>query len=427
MEDPFWRSAVVRAMVNDRDIGGLLRAARRRRGLRQADVAAATGYSQPVISRLENGHRGVDLDVLRAVADAVAMPPRVLAALVGASPPPPVRVAPPDREDPMRRRTLMAAATLAVPLPVLTALDEALAALPDPTPPEDGGIGLAGRLARARRLHDSGDLAALIKELPDLLAAAHRHAGRHGDPAAYALAAGCYDLAAEVLSKVGAIPQSRLTADRAVLYAGMSEDPVAMAAAARSLSLVLRHEGQHALAERITLQAVNRLDRTGLTTLAQAAAYAQMLCTSAYAAARAGDRGLALELIADAQRAGTRLPEHPAGLRFPLTQPQIDLYEVGVHWALGDAGRAIEVGRHLRAGMFPTPERRARLCTDLARAWWQRGRPEETAHALLEAAGHAPAEVRDRPSIRQIVVDLTRRHPRAAGVAELAAVLGRRG
>lgn len=420
MEDPFWRSAVVRAMINDRDIGGLLRAARQRRGLRQADVAAATGYSQPVISRLENGHRGVDLDVLRAVADAVGMPPRVLAELVGVSPPPPVRVTPPDREDPMRRRTLMAA-TLAA----LTALDEALAVLPEPPRP-GSSTGLAGQLARARRMFDGGDLAALIGGLPDLLAAAHQHAARSGDPAAYAQVAGCYDLAAEVLSKVGAIPQSRLTADRAMLYAGLSEDPVAMAAAARSLSLVLRHEGRHDLAEQVTLQAANRLDRTGLTTPAQAAAYAQMLCTSAYVAARAGDRDRALELIADAQRAGTRLPEHPAGLRFPLTQPQIDLYEVGVHWALGDAGRAIEVGRHLRAGMFPTPERRARLCTDLARAWWQRGRPEETAHALLEAAGHAPAEVRDRPSIRQIAVDLTRRHPRAAGVAELAVVLGRR-
>ncbi|MGI5487819.1 hypothetical protein [Microtetraspora malaysiensis] len=56
----------------------------------------------------------------------------------------------------------------------------------------------------------------------------------------------------------------------------------------------------------------------------------------------------------------------------------------------------------------------------MARAWWQWRKPEQTASALLAAYRHAPNEVRDRPAIRQIAVELAERHPRVAGVPELA-------
>lgn len=71
-----------------------------------------------------------------------------------------------------------------------------------------------------------------------------------------------------------------------------------------------------------------------------------------------------------------------------------------------------------------------RLHTDLARAWWQWGKPEPTARALLATHREAPSEVRDRrPAIRAIAVDLVRRHPRVAvaGVGELDTLLGNTG
>ena len=64
--------------------------------------------------------------------------------------------------------------------------------------------------------------------------------------------------------------------------------------------------------------------------------------------------------------------------------------------------------------------------TDLARAWWQWRKPEQTTRALLAAYRQAPAEVRDRPSIRKIVTELARDHPRVAGVRELATAIGYR-
>lgn len=79
------------------------------------------------------------------------------------------------------------------------------------------------------------------------------------------------------------------------------------------------------------------------------------------------------------------------------------------------------VGRDLRAAQFPTAERRGRLHTDLARAYGQWGKPEQTAHALLDAHRAAPSEVRNRPSIRVIVTGFTQRRPHTSGVRELVA------
>ncbi len=64
--------------------------------------------------------------------------------------------------------------------------------------------------------------------------------------------------------------------------------------------------------------------------------------------------------------------------------------------------------------------------TDLARAWWQWGKPQQTADALLEALRASPAEVRDRPAIRRVAVDLVHRHPHTAGRRELASGIGLR-
>ncbi|GHD35523.1 hypothetical protein GCM10010313_82940 [Streptomyces violarus] len=54
---------------------------------------------------------------------------------------------------------------------------------------------------------------------------------------------------------------------------------------------------------------------------------------------------------------------------FAISPAAVDLYAVGVHWALGDAGAALNAGKNLRPEQFPTAKRKARLGTDMARAW----------------------------------------------------------
>ncbi|MYS33585.1 transcriptional regulator with XRE-family HTH domain [Streptomyces sp. KhCrAH-43] len=421
---PDWNSPRAQQLIADGDVGGLIRWARLQRGWRQADLGTKTGYSASAVSRLETADRpATDLDMLKRFADALVIPAGVLAAVLGVTPPRTTTVASAQRpaaseEDPMKRRSLLAAG-LAVPALALDHLDEALALLPAPAfaPSADR---LTAQYRRARAQFNRGAHADLIEALPDLLATAEACAD-HGEAADYARLAACYDLATETLSKVGRYDASRITADRSNTYARLSGDPLAGAASARAFSIVLRHGGRAATAQRVTLHAAAQVETTGLVTPAQARTFAQMLCTVAYAAAEAGDRDRALEMIRDAERAAALLPEQPGVPTFSVTPASVTLYKVGVLWSLGDAGAAVHAGRNLRPGQFATAERRGRLHTDMARAWWRWNKPEQTAHALLAAHRTAPAEVRDRPSIRAIVTDLAHRHPRTSAVRELVA------
>jgi hypothetical protein len=275
------------------------------------------------------------------------------------------------------------------------------------------------RLATARGLYDNGAHGRLLSALPDLIADAHSAATSRRDLDQARLST-VYSLTSAVLIKVGSYDQARLTADRARTWAEISGSPLASAAATREMAIVLRHQDQNAAAHRLMATAAARIETTGLRTDASAAAYTQMLCTLAYTAARGGRRTDALAMTEEARRAARRLPAIvPKNRLFSLSPAAVDLYAAGVHWALGDAGAGLEAGKNLRPEQFPTAERKARLGTDMARAWWAWGRPEQAAHALLGAHRASPGEVRDRPAIRAIVAELAERHPHTSGVRQL--------
>ncbi|MGX1975826.1 transcriptional regulator [Streptomyces kronopolitis] len=379
------------------------------------------GCSAATVSRLERRSRIVDLTLVHRAALEVGVPRHILVMSLAPSPTvvsaaTRVTASPRDaEEDSMRRRTLLTATAAAGPATLLMGLDEALAETPAPA----GDGPLDARLVTARDLYDKGAHTQLLASLPGLFADAHAAvASRHGLD--QARLSSVYSLASAVLSKLGSYDRARLTADRARTWAQVSGSPLAAAAAARELAIVLRHQDQNAAAQRLMYSAAADVEATGLRTDASAAAYAQMLCTLAYTAARGGQRTEALAMTEEARRAARRLPKTaPAGRLFPLSPAAVDLYAVGVHWALGDAGAALEAGKNLREEQFPTAERKARMGTDMARAWWAWNRPEQTAHALLGAYRASPSEVRDRPAIRGIVDELAQRHPRTSGVREL--------
>ncbi|GIH71019.1 hypothetical protein Mth01_32720 [Sphaerimonospora thailandensis] len=407
----------------------MIRYARVARGWRQADLAKVVACSASTISRLETGRRAaVDLDTVRRVARAVQLPSHILGALIDIPVSPVATVvtttAPQAEEDPMRRRTLLSAVGLAIPAHLLIKLDDALAVLPASSSPPDLSR-IATRLAHTRDRYDTGDLARLIADLPDLLAVAHEAADHHDRPDAYVLAASCYNLATVALNKIGRHQASRITADRATMLAKLSGSPVSVATSARCLSIVLRHEGRGPVADQVSLRAITLLESTGLSQPDEAAAYVQMLCTGAYNSAQIGDRDRALEMIREASQAAAHLPVPPTQ-GHSISSAHVTGYEVSVHWSLGDAGAALHAGRGLHPSQLPTPERRGRLHTDLARAWWQWGKPEQTVLALLSACRESVPEVRDRPAIRSMAVQLIERHPKTSGVPELATAIGYR-
>jgi transcriptional regulator with XRE-family HTH domain len=416
--------------------GQIVRSARKAANMTLAELGERCGYSAAQISRYERGvTRLTDISLLRAFAAILAIPPVALGlSAPGDSPsaaespdfPPGSRSVALDdsgKDDPVRRRDLLLGAGLAAPATLLARVDAALAIMPAPSA-RASAAGVTALLASARAEFDDGRLTALVRELPGLLAAGHDlHDQSPGDERNLALLAGCYDLAAEALHKSGSPQAARISADRAVTYARLSGDPAAEAMAARSLAVVLRHEGRPDLAAAITRAAADRL--TGLRTIRAANALAQVLCTAAYSTAQAGDHGEAGAMVTQAREVASRTT---AGLgevpRFAITPAQAALYQVGIWWSLGEPGKALDAARGLRPAQFPTPERRARLFTDLARVWDQAGKPDRAITALLSASRHAASEVRDRTSIRTLASGLVRGHPSAAGAGQLAGVLG---
>ena len=172
---PDWNSPRARQLIEEGDVGGMLRWARQQRGWRQIDLGRATGYSASAVSRLETADRpATDLDMLKRFAHALVIPPRVLAALLGVSQPPSTPVASATRpatseEDPMKRRSFLAVGL--APLAPMDHLDEALALLPAPTAAPTRK-GLATRYRAARALFNCGAHSDLVQTLPDLLATA---------------------------------------------------------------------------------------------------------------------------------------------------------------------------------------------------------------------------------------------------------------
>ncbi|WP_189717731.1 helix-turn-helix domain-containing protein [Streptomyces phaeofaciens] len=425
--DPLWNSTTAVELAAQRRPGALIRLGREHRSWTLAALGDRIGCSPATVSRLERRTRIVDLALVHRAALEVGVPRHILTtslAPLPATATEATRVTASQRdaeEDPMRRRTLLTATAAAGPAALLMGLDDALAATPAPP----GAGPLDGRLVGARMLYDKGAHAPLLAALPDLIADAHSAAASRQSLDQARLSA-VYSLTSAVLIKLGSHDRARLTADRARTWAEIAGSPLAAAAAARELAIVLRHQDQTDAAQRLMSSAAAELEATELRTDATAAAYAQMLCTLAYTAARSGQRTEALAMTEEARRAARHLPRVvPPGRLFNLSPAAVDLYAVGVHWALGDAGAALEAGKNLRPEQFPTAERKARMSTDMARAWWAWQRPEQTARTLLDAYRASPGEVRDRPAIRSIVNELAERHPRTSGVRELQAAVRR--
>lgn len=415
--DPLWNSQLARQYVERRRPGGLIRLGRHQRGWRQNELGRRIGCSASTVSRLESGPIG-DLSLLQRAAREVGVPSDVLSAALGLSRSAADTVAAShDEEDPMRRRSVLAAGLVAPQL--LARVDDALAAVPAPT---QAPTALHARMVRARDLFDAGRYTQILYVLPSLLADAHQ-IGRAGTEAGFSQLSACYAFAVDVLTKIESYGRARIAADRATVYADLSGSVVTAAEAARQTAIVLRHQGKAQAAQKLVMDAAVSMEATGLTTDVQRSAYAQMLCTTAYTAAQSGARAEALTMIREAAAAARVLPAVASrGRMFPVTPAAVDAYAVGVHWALGDSGTALDIGSRLTPQQFPTAERRGRFHTDMARAWWQWGRPEQTASALLDAVRVSPAEIRDRPAIRRIVTDLRQKHPHVVGVRELMRV-----
>jgi len=147
-----------------------------------------------------------------------------------------------------------------------------------------------------------------------------------------------------------------------------------------------RRAGHHDRAQTLTLAAAAHLDVAGPHPAPQhLAIHGTLHLSAAYAAARAGDRERAADLLAEAEATANRLADDPD--RHRALVANLVSHKVSAAYVLGDAGAALAHAQSLPLAAIPTIERRARLLVDAAQAWAQWDKPDRAYATLLARTG----------------------------------------
>lgn len=397
-----------------RRIGEVIRQARVLQRRSQKDVAAALGYHQSKVSRLEGGRGTEDIRVLRAVAQELKIPPQQLGLAASEA-----SAADPETED-MHRRTFLAAsiAALATPATSAAAHDDLVQALLP-------GLSLAGtdvpldtsvlgeRVGAARKLFYTCDYAELERILPGLIADLRLASSSATDSDVLsALLATTYQTSTSLLLKQHDQGNAWLAVGRAMAEAERSGDPVVLASSVRVQAHVLAREKHTAQAVTLVRHTADQLtgsyDRRSPKDLA---AVGLLLLRGVTAASGGGDRAATEEFLAEAKEVAryVSLDRPDAWANFSPTN--VALHELSALVAFGDSGLALQAARPLMRRHIPVPERRAALWVEAARAYSQQGRLSDGYQALRIAETCAAQDVR-RPAVRDLVADMAARDRR---------------
>jgi transcriptional regulator with XRE-family HTH domain len=439
------------------DPGIVVRVARIAAGWSQAELGRRCGYSASQISRWETGRLPLrDMTLLRTLATLLTLPPTAFGLAEDDTTGQPSRstagtghrvsrvTAPAVEEDPVRRRTFLQLSGLAGPAlgwpntpssptgetdPARVLAHELGEVLLAPTlvaEPVAVSVLSAG-LAAARREFTACRYLPLASRLASLISAAEATAAaRPTDPSVARVLAGVYNLSTRSLIKLEASGLEWVSADRGLRVARICEDPLTLAESQRLVASVARRAGHHDRAQTLTLAAADHLDIGSARPAPEHLAMHGLLhCSAGYAAARAGDRDRANDLLTEAETTATRLArtDTDPGRHRDLAA-NILSHRVSAAYLLGDAGTALAHARSLPLAAIPTTERRARLLVDTAMAYAQWEQPIRAYTTLLAAERTAPGEVRTRNAARRLIGDLMAA-PRQAAMPGLPALARR--
>ena len=276
-------------------------------------------------------------------------------------------------------------------------------------------------LAAAHADHQACRYRELARRLPRLVRdAAAVRAAAHADGicAAEALLADAYGLATHLAIKLHDNAAAATNLDRALRAAQACGDPIIEADTHRWAAVILRRSTDKSKAQDAVLDAADRLvAQTGLGTPEHVSAYAALQATAAYTAAIQDDRSSALDLIAEAEQQCRRLAGgHSTSYRQAIGFGGIDVavYKIGIARKLGDFGQAVKYARAVRPEQITSVERITRYYEDTALALCGKGDYSEAFQTLLTAERLAPQEVRYRPWVQELTLELLHADKRSA-------------
>jgi hypothetical protein len=337
-----------------------------------------------------------------------------------------------EDEDPVRRRTfvgLTGAAVLgavladttsdSLPLnaepfaPVLAASSSsALAEAPGSVPNVSL---LSTSVENAWQQYSAGRYSDLAKTLPALLARLNAACSAlHGEAQsrAFALCADAHRVASLLLFKLDDQGLAYLAADRCMRAAEASGDPVAVGTGALTIVHTLMGGGHVATAITTASTYAERLDHDmPKHTPESLSVYGNVLLHGAEAAAQAGKRDTAIQLLGEADETARRLGFDGNLRRTSFGPTNTKLWRVNLAVTLGDAGSAVDTARKTDFNMIATPERQATFLVDTARAFLQWGKHDKAYVALRAAEETAHEEVAGRPTVHRVIRELASSAP----------------
>lgn len=371
---------------------------RMRRGLTQAVLANLVGRSEDWLSKIERGEREVRrLDILTELARALRI---TLGDLIGQ----PVLVED-DREHdnvPDIRDALMNPRRLSRLL-----FDNVATASPEIT-------GMESMTAAAWDGYQDGGLSRTISVLPQLIASS-QELEVEGSRSGWRVSARVHHLAATTLSKIGEADLAWIAAERAVGAADMSEDPLALASAARAGAHALLSIGRYDDALKVGEAARSWLVTRVRADDPEALSLIGMLdLRMSVAAARRRDRETTTTLLNRAGVAAAQLGRDANYWQTAFGPTNVELHRISTALDLGDVAYVAEHGRSVNPSALPV-ERQVCHRVDLARAYSHLAQDEEAVRSLLDAELQAPQLVRHNPVVRETVRAIYRRSPVTMG------------
>jgi transcriptional regulator with XRE-family HTH domain len=367
---------------------------RKLRGLSQTELARAINRSESWVSQVERAQIKVDrVSVLQSLADALEVPVAELRGLPAG-----------DEDDDTGDAALEGIRLALTGYPVL--MDMLSSRLEDDAP---SGHDLASEVAGIWDLAHASQFEEIGERLARVIPALERRARRDGaDPRDHELLAQVYQVTAAVLARQDERAAAWVASDRAIAAAARSGQPLEVVAGTFRLAhtlLRVEHirQAEHAASEAI--RALQPLVDDGSLTVEGKSLYGALLLVLAVISAREGNRKEAHRYLDRARDVAAEVGpgRNDFGTEFGPTNVTIHAVTTAVD--LGDAGMALSIADELDVSDL-SPERRARLELDKARAYAQRRQVGEAVAALLAAEKLTPQYIQTHFLVRQTIRDL---------------------
>ena len=383
----------MRGLSDTLSVGERIAWYRQRRGMSQEVLAGLVGRTADWLSKVENNRIDLDrLSVLQSLASALDVTVGDLLgepSLLDWSPDSGHSTVPALRSALMdyRRITPLLGGELATTPPELDALARSVGQVWDAY--QDSRYGY------------------VTSRLPSLLteaqSATRAHTGE-GHQRAKSLLAMTHQAAAMILTKLGETDLAWIAADRGLVAAQDSGNPVVVGSLLRSVTHSLLSNGRYAEAVQLTQDAASYL-QPGLAgaTPEYLSIYGTLFLAGSMAAARNEDRATTRTFLAEAEQSARWLGADANHLWTAFGPTNVAIHRVSTAVELGDLQVAVDLGPRVDVSALPV-ERRIRHRIEVARAYSAWNRREEALTILLTAEHEAPEQIRHHFISRQLVM-----------------------